>query len=92
MSKANIHPLFVEIFSSFAEAPALADHINREALAQAIAESERRNERATCPNCASAESVNLQCANHVVIEREPRHRTGCICADCSGAELTANND
>lgn len=25
-------------------------------------------------------------------EREPPHRTGCICADCSGAELTADND
>lgn len=21
-----------------------------------------------------------------------RHQTGCICADCSGAELTADND
>lgn len=25
-------------------------------------------------------------------EKEPRHQTGCICADCSGAELTADND
>lgn len=23
---------------------------------------------------------------------EPPHQTGCICADCSGAELTADND
>lgn len=23
---------------------------------------------------------------------EPRHRSGCICADCSDAELTARND
>lgn len=23
---------------------------------------------------------------------EPRHPTGCVCADCSGAELTADND
>lgn len=27
-----------------------------------------------------------------VAEQEPRHQTGCICADCSGAELTADND
>lgn len=25
-------------------------------------------------------------------EQEPRHQTGCICADCSGAELTSEND
>ena len=24
--------------------------------------------------------------------REPSHQTGCICADCAGAELTADND
>lgn len=23
---------------------------------------------------------------------EPGHRGGCVCADCSGAELTAGND
>lgn len=23
---------------------------------------------------------------------DPPHQTGCICADCSGAELTADND
>jgi len=26
------------------------------------------------------------------VEKEPRHRTGCICADCSSAELTTDND
>ena len=25
-------------------------------------------------------------------DEEPRHQRGCICADCSGAELTADND
>lgn len=25
-------------------------------------------------------------------KREPPHQTDCICADCSGAELTADND
>ncbi len=25
-------------------------------------------------------------------DEEPRHAFGCICADCSGAELTARND
>lgn len=25
-------------------------------------------------------------------EQEPPHQTGCVCADCSGAELTADND
>lgn len=25
-------------------------------------------------------------------DSEPPHQTGCICADCSGAELTADND
>ncbi len=25
-------------------------------------------------------------------DREPGHAFGCICADCSGAELTADND
>lgn len=25
-------------------------------------------------------------------ERCERHQSGCICADCSGAELTADND
>ncbi len=26
------------------------------------------------------------------LDREPGHQLGCICADCSGAELTADND
>ena len=25
-------------------------------------------------------------------EVEPPHQTGCVCADCSGAELTSDND
>lgn len=25
-------------------------------------------------------------------ERDPPHIIGCVCADCSGAELTADND
>ena len=25
-------------------------------------------------------------------EQEPPHQAGCICADCSGAELTSDND
>ncbi len=26
------------------------------------------------------------------LDYEPRHASGCICADCSDAELTADND
>ena len=26
------------------------------------------------------------------VDRDPPHSHGCICADCSGAELTADND
>lgn len=33
--------------------------------------------------------LNLQYAAGIL---EPRHQTDCICADCSGAELTADND
>lgn len=29
---------------------------------------------------------------HRIENEEPRHPFGCICADCSGAELTADND
>lgn len=27
-----------------------------------------------------------------LIDFEPPHQSGCICADCSGAELTVDND
>lgn len=33
--------------------------------------------------------LNLQYAVDIL---EPPHQTDCICADCSGAELTADND
>lgn len=31
-------------------------------------------------------------ANYRRDNTEPRHPAGCICADCSAAELTADND
>ncbi len=33
-----------------------------------------------------------KCEGFIDQRAQERHQTGCICADCSGAELTADND
>ncbi len=43
------------------------------------------------PGCGDCESYPCICDETPDDERE-RHGFGCICADCSGAELTAEND
>ena len=38
------------------------------------------------------ESLLKEMDERVDTDCDPPHQSGCICADCSGAELTADND
>lgn len=39
----------------------------------------------------SIEVIDTRCADHALAD-EQAHGAGCVCADCSGADLTADND
>lgn len=43
-----------------------------------------------CRDCGETGACAPSCPQ--VTDSEPSHQFGCVCADCSGAELTADND
>lgn len=93
MSKVNIHPIFAAIC-----APFTPEEISRESLVQAIAED---GDKCDCPYpmlsrgssiCDFCGKWNEEAQAAKAANTEPPHQHGCPCADCSGAELTSEND
>lgn len=93
MSRINIHPIFAAI-----RVPFTPEEISREALIQAIAED---GDKCDCPYpvlsrgssiCDFCRKFNEVAELEKIANTEPRHQIGCVCADCSGAELTSEND
>ena len=56
---------------------------------------EHGHDAAECSKCAAfcEHGINYdeECAE-CEANREPGHQSGCICVDCSGGEITADND
>ena len=95
MSKSNMHPIFAAIC-----APFTPEEISRESLVQAMAEIGDEDDKCACrqPMLSGGSSIcdfcgkwNEEAEAAKAANGEP-HQHGCICADCSGAELTSEND